>query len=1202
MKTVFLFCSLLLTLHLYSQPTIECAANAGPDKIICYNSSTGLILNTQPSNDYLQVEWTYMGADPLVHVVNPSSLSTPVTYAGGNVWPPNTTYTFRFTVKCKDYNNDGVYDTPFDDMVVTVKDDVTQPQIIEPDGTQDGEVRVCASTALNVTPPAPGEKAKVMISSYNNDNRVIHSLDTANGILYLQRKNLDAKGDCDYTVTYKLTNDGCERSASVDVYFVRPFDPDSNGIINGRVSSGCPSCGDILDLDGDFPGCGGSGKWTLVSALSDGTMTYLSQDSSRGSAKVKVSTPGNYTFVYTVDNIAPCPSSTDTVTCSVLALAPINLGPNRVLLFCDNIIPKDTFHITLPNYPNAVYNWWVVQNALQGITISDPHSYASDIIFEQPVDISSYAVQVRIQAFKLYIDADCDGKDYEEYVFPPGNTPQQNWALYLSIKQTPGLCWKECKSQTEIEFNGAPVLAELHEDVNFLCGTQGAQNVVLQNYFTVANTSYTAYVTVESQPQGGNLGNITTSSSLSLIAGDYRFKIELVVEAAGNQSCTKVIYINIRVREPQPVTAGTDQIKCYNEPIRLNGNLPYSGGITGTWTQVNCSPCTITFADPTDRNTQIFLTGVDPNSLPVTLYFEWSFGNEDPSCGTSDTTAVTVNPCVVPCNREVSVDHECLDDKIILTLLDGNDAIVDASVYDITWTLLPGGTQTGNPVSVPNTGSPVNYTVQVVLNFQDSILCNFQASGSLACKTPPSGCGITVLEMCDSCGNVIVKAVDSLGNIVLPVNFEHEFRWRVFGDGPNDLSYMSKQGNPITVNPNACYELTYDHFTYAPNVPHVPGTGTLCRYEMPKQCVSIHCPEPNCEDFNFYIAGCGDDKDVNLGLTFPSNCYNVTNGLWGTLGVFDAATNQPVDSNSVHIVWKNNSGTGTYITGNLLSINSVTITQKDGDGCCIWEDKYSPTCMCTCEPTGLQCEQPIVKYCYENGTVSYVPGIPRIAWVNVPGATSYILEINFDAIGEEGCCRQPSGSGIVYDTVSSSPWEIPLSWHCFTIRVKAVNPNALCPQTDWSDPYLYCEGVCSPVIITCGCCHGRSNEGYSLPDVVLPEAEVLSYLNTLPNQNFSTLEEALIFTGWSQLAKAEFSIFPNPANQALTIRRKGATAGHYFIRMTDLLNRECRAAELSDQTETTLEIGNLPPGVYLVQIRNSNGGLQRVEKVLIMRQ
>lgn len=1195
MRYVFLFSLLFLVRNLSSQSPAECAANAGPDQIICFNSSTGLVLNAPPTNDFQEIEWIYLGADPQVHIVNPVSFTTLVTYAGGNFWPPNTVQEFRFRVKCKDFNNDGAHDETYDDLIVTVKDDdMAQPQIIEPDGVQDGYLRVCASTVLNVTPPSAGETARVSIASHTNDNRVVYSLDTVNGLLYLDRKNHNGKADCSYTITYALTNGGCEKSASIEVFFVRPFDPDSNGIIRGRIL-GCPTCGDIIELRGDFPGCQGRGKWTLVPGMSAGTITYLSEDLSRGSAKVQVSSPGNYTFVYTVDNVAPCPNSTDTASCLVLGGEGFSLGPYRAFLFCDNIIPQDVYHISLPNIPNAVYSWQVLQNAVQGITISDPHSYASDIIFEQPVDISGFPIQILVRAFKIYIDVDCDG-DYEEYFFSPGNTPQQNWEEYLALKDSAGLCLKECRTIMEIEFRGSPVLETLQEDVNFLCGPQGAQEVRLNQYFAVLNTAYYTDVTIEHQPPGSNLNNIDASTPLSLIAGDYRFKIELIAKDGLGQTCSKTIYINIQVREPSLVTAGTDQVKCYNEPTRLNGNHPYSGNIDGIWAQVNCNPCTITFADPKEPNTQIFMSGIDPSSLPVTLYFEWSFNNEDSSCSTSDTTEVTINPCIVPCNSNLSVVYECQNDKITFELIDSNNLIVDESVYDIVW-LVSGATQIGNPVSVPNTGLAINYTINATLIYQDSIVCNFRTSGSAACQSPPSGCGITIIEMCDSCGNITVKAVDDLGNIVLPTNFEHEFRWRVFGDGPNDLSYVAKSSNPITVNPNACYELTYDHFTYAPGIPHVPGAGTLCRYEMPKQCVSVHCPEPNCEGFNFYVAGCGDDRDVTLNLAFPPNCTNVTNGLWGTLGVFNAVTNQPIDPNSVDILWKNNS-MGTYVTGNLQSINTVTIRQKDG--CCIWEDRYTPSCMCTCIPIGLQCERPIVKYCHENGTITYVPGIPRIAWTNVPGATGYVLEINFDAPGEEGCCQQPSSSGTIYYTVNSSPWEVPLGWNCFTIRIKAINPDAMCPQTGWSDPYQYCDGYCSPVIITCGCCLGRSNEGSALPIMVLPEAEVLAYLSMLPNQGFATIEEALIFTGWSKPTGTEFSIFPNPANQTLMIRCKDVP-GHYFIRMTDLLNREFRSAEIVNQTETTLEVGNLPPGIYLIQIRNSNGGLLRVEKVFILR-
>ncbi|MFN0015242.1 MAG: T9SS type A sorting domain-containing protein [Saprospiraceae bacterium] len=1194
MKTRFIFFILLFVSKLAGQPPTECAANAGKDLVICYQSPSGLTISTQPNSDYLQVQWSYQGSDGNVQIVNPNSYSTHVTYAGGNNWPPNTTYIFRLLVKCKDINGDGVHDMPFDDMMVTVKGDVVQPQIIEPDSLQDGQVRACTEVTLMVTPPGPGDTGRVS-SIKPNDPKISYNLNLLNGTLFIKRATSNSPGPCNYTVVYTIDNGGCSRSDTVKVYFVRPHDPDSNGIIIGRVQGGCPSCGDSLVLEGDNPGCGGRGKWTLDTLQSDGTMVYLSEDLPKGDAKVRVSGPGDYTFIYTVDNVAPCPSSVDTVHCSVLSVEDVDLGPSKVLLFCDNVIPQDTFHFAYPYTQNTVYNWVVHQNAVPGITITDPHNHASDVIFAQPVSLDSFQIDIQVTAYRLYIDADCDGEGYEELALPPGNTPQQNWVYYQQIKNTPGLCFEECKAYSEINFMGSPVLDQFQEDVNFLCGVQGAQGVVLADYFSVLNVGYTSEASVVAQPVGSNLGFITSTTPMALMVGDYRFRIVLIASSPTGQFCSTVIYINIRVRDQEQIIAGTDQVKCYNEPTRLNGNDPYGGSVSGTWRQVNCSPCTIVLLDPNDPNTQVIMAGLDPNTLPVTLFFEWSFNNTDPSCNVTDTTQVTVNPCLVPCNELVSVNHVCLEDAIILTLLDSNDAVVDSSVYDIRWAV-QGGIQTGNPITVPNTGV-VNYTVQVVLNYQNEIVCDFNASGSAVCKVPPSGCGITILEECDSCGNVIVKAVDSLGNIVIPVFAVHEFRWKVYGEGLTDTTGVTHTENPITVNPNACYELTYDNFTYGPNITPVPGAGTLCRFKMPKQCVSISCPDPNCEDFNFYIAGCGDDKDVALGLTFPANCYSVTNGLWGTLGVFNAATNLPVDTNIVNVVWKNTEKS-TYVTGNILTINTVTITQKDG--CCVWEDKYTPICMCSCEPYSILCEQPIVRYCHENGTSTYVPGIPRIAWTGVPGALGYILEIDFGAIGEEGCCAMPSGTGIVYDTVSTSPWEIPINWRCFTIRIKAINQYAICPETDWSDPYLYCQGVCSPVIITCGCCHGRSSEGYSLPSIVQDEAEILEQLNRLPGYNFSTLEEALDFVGWGNLTQTGFKVFPNPANQSLSVRRSGP-AKHYFIQITDLLNREYLVTDITDKTESVFDIGDLPQGVYLLHIRSANGDLINVEKVLIMR-
>ncbi|MEZ4893974.1 MAG: hypothetical protein R2778_13285 [Saprospiraceae bacterium] len=69
-------------------------------------------------------------------------------------------------------------------------------------------------------------------------------------------------------------------------------------------------------------------------------------------------------------------------------------------------------------------------------------------------------------------------------------------------------------------------------------------------------------------------------------------------------------------------------------------------------------------------------------------------------------------------------------------------------------------------------------------------------------------------------------------------------------------------------------------------------------------------------------------------------------------------------------------------------------------------------------PLRIYCEQPIVKYCNPDGSVSYVPGQPQIAWYGVPGATGYLVEVTYGSVSE--CCSS-NHLGIDSFLVSNSP-------------------------------------------------------------------------------------------------------------------------------------------------------------------------------------
>ncbi len=751
---------------------------------------------------------------------------------------------------------------------------------------------------------------------------------------------------------------------------------------------------------------------------------------------------------------------------------------------------------------------------------------------------------------------------------------------------------------------------QTHDVQGFLC-SNGTEVVKLSDYFEVFNSPswYTA-ITVEEQPAGSTLPHVVSGMTWLQLqvqdCGVFKFKLEVHSIGYGVTPplvCTTTDYLTISIETAKPVTAGTDQVKCCNEPIRLNGNNPYSCGAQGTWSLVGCSNgCSVTFVDPHDPNTQMFVNQ-DCSDLPITLDLKWSFASQNATCNLFDVTRVIIDDCLVNCNPlQVKVRWQCIDGKIILTAVDNNDNLFNPFGYTINWTI-DGAPQTGNPVSVSYAGIPVNYQVTVEFKINDEEKCTGSASGTVSCEPPPTGCGIRIVESCDACGNITLTAIGGNGLPVLPTAFVNVFHWSVYS-GPGDLSGNPVPGNvnPITVQPGACYSLVYEHFTYPPGAPPIPGTWTdICRLEIPVTCTTIECQGP-CEDFgNFFIAGCGDVLDATYNLTFPQNCYNVCSSVSpgsATLGLFYKDTKLPVSPipPNLSIVWENGS-TGTYVNGILADINSVTVTGRDNT-CCFWKDAYEPVC-CDRVPISIQCEQPIVKHCNDDGSVTYTPGAPQISWFGVAGAIGYELMITFN--DPEGCCE---GSGNTeYITVTSSPWVIPSNYDCFTIRIRAIFPDFVCTGSNWSAPYTYCErnNSCTPVIIVCGCCGERSAEGTAIPSVVVSEEEMIAYLKAHPGKGYPTLQDALTATGLAVPAEPAFTVFPNPATDAIIIKTGNPAGDLFSVQLYDMLQRRWKQANIDGGQENILDVSDFPKGIYLLTIRNANGELVHTQKITVLR-
>jgi hypothetical protein len=76
-----------------------------------------------------------------------------------------------------------------------------------------------------------------------------------------------------------------------------------------------------------------------------------------------------------------------------------------------------------------------------------------------------------------------------------------------------------------------------------------------------------------------------------------------------------------------------------------------------------------------------------------------------------------------------------------------------------------------------------------------------------------------------------------------------------------------------------------------------------------------------------------------------------------------------------------------------------------------------------------------------------------------------------------------------------------------------------------------------------------------------------------------------VTTGMAEAGSSSLQVFPNPADEKITIRRESMAAAQ--ITLFDLSGRELMSRELNAE-ETTIETGMYPPGVYLLQVRENN--------------
>lgn len=486
--------------------------------------------------------------------------------------------------------------------------------------------------------------------------------------------------------------------------------------------------------------------------------------------------------------------------------------------------------------------------------------------------------------------------------------------------------------------------------------------------------------------------------------------------------------------------------------------------------------------------------------------------------------------------------------------------------------------------------NPGCYTLRAFGTFNAPEDHTFFASGTTGeevdfCLNAPecSPCGVTVLEECTPEGNVQLTAIDLDGNPISFQYFLNEFKWSIYANGQGQGTTIHNT-NPVVINANSCYKLTYTYWFYSDNVPwQVPSLAdSVCTFVTPYTCLDLNCEGP-CADFpQFILAGCNDDYSILNELKFPDgNCNDFCDG-YGTVGIFNL-DGSPLDPTGYTISWANGS-TGVFTSGNPYISYLVTIHLTDYPECS-WTARYRPKCLCENEPTHLECEQRIIKHC-QGDQVYYTQDPLRLTWQPVLGATGY--EIAFEFEGLEECCG---------DAASTPPYTITTSYlnyvdiddlDCFIARVRATGGLDGCETSDWSEPYEFCltRAECDTSQVVCGCCGGHENHDQSLHAVQWSE-----------DTHQTTPISSLVDPQQNTLRDRKFAAYPNPVTNELVIDAFPLEEEQLTIEIYDIYKRPMVSLLPSDVKSHKIQLNNWPEGIYILTIRNQFGKILHTDKI-----
>ncbi len=99
---------------------------------------------------------------------------------------------------------------------------------------------------------------------------------------------------------------------------------------------------------------------------------------------------------------------------------------------------------------------------------------------------------------------------------------------------------------------------------------------------------------------------------------------------------------------------------------------------------------------------------------------------------------------------------------------------------------------------------------------------------------------------------------------------------------------------------------------------------------------------------------------------------------------------------------------------------------------------------------------------------------------------------------------------------------------------------------------------------------------------VSQEGELALSMGTMDEEQPASVDPGLWPVGVEEVSEMSFSVFPNPVNDLLTI--KLSSHSDFSLTITDILGKQVLTENYSSTSSTTINVGDFPEGIYMLQL------------------